>query len=764
VQERVAWRHGAALAVSVAALVAGGAACSKGRGSAPEAKGGDAAPLVDPAAVARAEDRRRALDVPEASRVSRDVAVRRAAVRALARIADPASDDALLRALADEDPETAAWAAYGLGFTCKGREEAHVRALAARRVSLGDGAASTERSAVDPRAATARAIGRCGGATAERVLSGWVRARGAWGERAAYALGDLTARAKVPGATSDETTAALVGAATAGADGPPLDAALYPFSRMEHAPPAFAARVLGAARGALAVRTPTRIFAVRALGRCGGDAVPDLSRIVVDRQFTPAEREEAARGLARLGDDGWLAAATALAQVTPDPKDPFAVAALAGDEYGVMIALVTALAGDPPKELPRRVDSSLYALASLTAPGTAPPALARRIATLRCGAAGALARGAYDAEVLRKCDAEGSEASERARLAALVRRPLVGERRAAWRGLTRSLHVRVREAALEAIADHAELGDVARAALVDALATKKGGIVATAAEVMHAHPDRVQVLADSEKRAALDPAAAAPVPGDRPARVLDRDIEAALDAALAKPWTEDLIETRAALLDAAVAVGLPRARDAATAACHDVNVTMRDRAARALRLLGNGGAGVDGDGGDAAPVCAAPSSGGGGAGGDAAPEVGHALGHPTRVTFQTDGGQLAIVFEPDLAPVATARFVSLARAGFYNGIVVHRVVPGFVAQFGDPDGDGFGGAGSLLRCETSPVPFGALDVGVALSGRDTGSSQLFVTLARYPHLDGEYARVGRAEGDWAALAEGDSIREVKVEE
>ena len=754
---RVAVLPCAALAMSGAALVAGAAACSKGREPAPAAKVGDAVPLVDPTAVARAEDRRRAGDVPDASRVSRDVAVRRAAVRALARIADPSSDDALLRALADEDPETAAWAAYGLGFTCKGREEAHVRALAARRLSLGEGAAATARDALDPRAATARAIGRCGGATAERVLAGWVRARGAWGERAAYALGDLTARAKIPGATSDETTAALVAAATAGAEGPPLDAALYPFSRMEHAPPALAARILAAARGALTVRTPTRIFAVRALGRCGDEAVPDLARIVLDRQFSPAEREEAARALARLGDEGRLAVATALAQVTPDPKDPFAVAALAGDEYGVMIALVTALAGDPPKELPRRVESALYALANLTAPGTAPPPLARRIATLRCGAAGALARGAYDAEVLRKCDVEGSEASERARLAALVRRPLAGERRAAWRGFTRSLHVRVRESALEAIADHAELGDVARAALVDALATKKGGIVATAAEVMHAHPDRVQVLADSEKRAALDPAAPAPPPGDRPARILDRAIEAALDAALVKPWTEDLIETRAALLDAAVAVGLPRAREAATAACHDVNATMRERAGKALRLLGNGGS--DGDAGDAAPSCAAPS-----AGGEAAPEVGHALGRPTRVTFQTDGGQLAIVFEPDLAPVATARFVSLARAGFYNGIVVHRVVPGFVAQFGDPDGDGFGGAGSLLRCETSPVPFGALDVGVALSGRDTGSSQLFVTLARYPHLDGEYARVGRAEGDWAALAEGDSIREVKVEE
>jgi cyclophilin family peptidyl-prolyl cis-trans isomerase len=55
-------------------------------------------------------------------------------------------------------------------------------------------------------------------------------------------------------------------------------------------------------------------------------------------------------------------------------------------------------------------------------------------------------------------------------------------------------------------------------------------------------------------------------------------------------------------------------------------------------------------------------------------------------------------------------------------------------------------------------------VGVALSGRDTGSSQLFVTLARYPHLDGDYTLVGHAEGDWAALAEGDVIHDVKVED
>jgi cyclophilin family peptidyl-prolyl cis-trans isomerase len=108
--------------------------------------------------------------------------------------------------------------------------------------------------------------------------------------------------------------------------------------------------------------------------------------------------------------------------------------------------------------------------------------------------------------------------------------------------------------------------------------------------------------------------------------------------------------------------------------------------------------------------------------------------------------------------------VALARSGFYTGIVIHRVVPGFVVQLGDRGADGYGGSGEALRCETSPVAFGPLDVGVALAGRDTGSSQVFVTLARQPHLDGEYAWVGHATGDWDSVAEGDVIRAVRVEE
>ena len=60
------------------------------------------------------------------------------------------------------------------------------------------------------------------------------------------------------------------------------------------------------------------------------------------------------------------------------------------------------------------------------------------------------------------------------------------------------------------------------------------------------------------------------------------------------------------------------------------------------------------------------------------------------------------------------------------------------------------------------MPFTAGAVGMALSGRDTGSSQLFVTQASYPHLDGRYAWIGTASGPWGALVEGDVVHEVRV--
>src|SRR6185312_12151697 len=129
----VACRRGAAAALAAFA----GVACSRPPG--PADAGPDAAPAasgdVDLGAIARAEDDRRAAAVPADAQRSHDPAVRRAAARAYARILD-ADDAPLLRALGDDDPEVVAWAAYGLGEGCHGREDAHVRALGARLASL----------------------------------------------------------------------------------------------------------------------------------------------------------------------------------------------------------------------------------------------------------------------------------------------------------------------------------------------------------------------------------------------------------------------------------------------------------------------------------------------------------------------------------------------------------------------------------------------------------------------------------------------------
>jgi cyclophilin family peptidyl-prolyl cis-trans isomerase len=125
---------------------------------------------------------------------------------------------------------------------------------------------------------------------------------------------------------------------------------------------------------------------------------------------------------------------------------------------------------------------------------------------------------------------------------------------------------------------------------------------------------------------------------------------------------------------------------------------------------------------------------------------------------------MTLLLDATIAPVAVARIVDLARAGYYDNMVVHRVVPGFVTQLGAPFGDGYGGPAGKpsLRCETSPLPFEPLTVGIALSGRDTGSSQLFVMHARHPHLDGQYAWIGRATGPWASFVDGDVVHKASV--
>jgi cyclophilin family peptidyl-prolyl cis-trans isomerase len=83
------------------------------------------------------------------------------------------------------------------------------------------------------------------------------------------------------------------------------------------------------------------------------------------------------------------------------------------------------------------------------------------------------------------------------------------------------------------------------------------------------------------------------------------------------------------------------------------------------------------------------------------------------------------------------------QAGRYTGTAFHRVVPAFVAQGGDPRGDGYGGTSELIPTEVGPGRFERGTVGIALGGLDTGGMQFFIMTADSPHLDGRYPWIGR---------------------
>jgi cyclophilin family peptidyl-prolyl cis-trans isomerase/HEAT repeat protein len=108
----------------------------------------------------------------------------------------------------------------------------------------------------------------------------------------------------------------------------------------------------------------------------------------------------------------------------------------------------------------------------------------------------------------------------------------------------------------------------------------------------------------------------------------------------------------------------------------------------------------------------------------------------------TDHGRFTVQLDPATAPLAVAAFVTLAERGVYDGLLLHRVVPGFVVQGGDPRGDGWGDPGWALPDEVSALPFDEGALGMARGGPDTGGSQWFVTTSDQPHLVGAYTRFG----------------------
>ena len=119
--------------------------------------------------------------------------------------------------------------------------------------------------------------------------------------------------------------------------------------------------------------------------------------------------------------------------------------------------------------------------------------------------------------------------------------------------------------------------------------------------------------------------------------------------------------------------------------------------------------------------------------------------------IETRRGTIQIELDIVNAPVTVLTFVELARAGFFNGIKVHRLIPNFVVQVGDPRGDGEGGPGYTMRDELNPLPYVRGTVGMALSTRDTAGSQFFIALSPQPHLEGQYTVFGKVITGWDTL-------------
>ncbi len=132
--------------------------------------------------------------------------------------------------------------------------------------------------------------------------------------------------------------------------------------------------------------------------------------------------------------------------------------------------------------------------------------------------------------------------------------------------------------------------------------------------------------------------------------------------------------------------------------------------------------------------------------------------NPTAIIEMENGDVMKLELYPDIAPNTVRNFISLANKGFYDGVIFHRVIPGFMIQGGDPQGVGVGGPGYSIKGEFKANGFennlkhtkGVISMARSMSPNSAGS-QFFIMVADSPHLDGQYAAFGKVtEGIEAA--------------
>jgi cyclophilin family peptidyl-prolyl cis-trans isomerase len=228
----------------------------------------------------------------------------------------------------------------------------------------------------------------------------------------------------------------------------------------------------------------------------------------------------------------------------------------------------------------------------------------------------------------------------------------------------------------------------------------------------------------------------------------------ALLEALKRAQGDGLYVARAATLEALTALDPNAARPALTAALKDRDWAVRVRAAELLKQLDPGA--------DVSAMRPGPP-----------PSVPELAAVDTFVspkyspTAYIDTSKGTIEFELAIidAPRSVANFMALVRRNFFRGVQLHRVVPDFVVQDGDPRGDGTGGPGYTIRDEINQRPYLRGTVGMARAWSDTGSSQFFITHSPQPHLDGLYTVFGQVVAGMDVvdrLQQWDTIERIRV--
>jgi len=116
-----------------------------------------------------------------------------------------------------------------------------------------------------------------------------------------------------------------------------------------------------------------------------------------------------------------------------------------------------------------------------------------------------------------------------------------------------------------------------------------------------------------------------------------------------------------------------------------------------------------------------------------------------KAIFETNKGNFKIELFEDKAPITTKNFIKLANDGFYNGLIFHRVIQGFMIQGGCPEGTGRGGPGYSIKDEFHPELKHECEgiLSMANAGPNTGGSQFFITVAPTPHLDNHHSIFGK---------------------